>query len=188
RASQVARERSHGTGGPPHRRPPATVASAGAAAYTRRVAEHEVDVVATAAVPTAVIATATTWAEFPQLWPRLLDEGWRTMRTAPHARPGRNVMLYRDAVPHVEVGVELAGGFEGDGRVVVSALPAGEAAMTVARGAPSAQGIGAAHDAVVAWCRAGGRELTGVRWEVYGHWLDDQDPAQYEIGVYWQLS
>src|SRR5262249_19682230 len=144
RASQVARERSRGTGGPPHRTPPAAVAGAGAAAYTRRVAEHQVEVVATAAVPTAGIATPTPWAPFPQLWPRLLDEVWRTMRVAPDARPGRNVMLYRDAVPHVEVGVELAGGFEGDGRVVVSALPAGEAAMAVARGAPSAQDIGAA--------------------------------------------
>ena len=134
-----------------------------------------------------MIAARTTWEAFPQLWPQLLDEVWRVVRAAPDAEPGRNVMLYRDVVPNVEVGVELAGAFAGDGRVVPSELPAGEAAVTVARGAPSAQGIGAAHEAVVAWCQANGREVTGVRWEVYGHWLEDQDPAAYETEVFWLL-
>jgi hypothetical protein len=43
----------------------------------------------------------------------------------------------------------------------------GRAATTVARGAPSRQGLEAAHAAVVAWSRANGHELTGTRWEVY---------------------
>ena len=151
------------------------------------MAHHDVEVVATVAVPTAVIAARTTWQAFPQLWPQLLDEVWRVVRAAPEAEPGRNVMLYRDVVPNVEVGVEMAGAFAGDGRVVPSELPTGEAAVTVARGAPSAQGIGAAHEAVVAWCHANGREVTGVRWEVYGHWLEDQDPTAYETEVFWLL-
>ena len=34
----------------------------------------------------------------------------------------------------------------------------------------------------------GASELTGVRWEIYGHWLEDQDPALFETEVYWLLK
>jgi len=27
-----------------------------------------------------------------------------------------------------------------------------------------------------------------VRWEVYAHWLDDQDPKRYETRVFWLLA
>ena len=74
--------------------------------------------------PTAVIAETTTWAEWPQLWPALLDEVWREVRARPELTPGRNVMLYRDDVPNVEAGVEVAEPFAGLGRVVCSSLPA----------------------------------------------------------------
>jgi hypothetical protein len=65
-------------------------------------------------------------------------------------------------------------------------LPAGRAATTVAHGAPSREGIAAAHAAVVAWCDANGHARTGVRWEVYDHWRDD--PASFETAVYWLLA
>lgn len=82
---------------------------------------------------------------------------------------------------------ELEKPFAGaDGRVTASALPGGRAATAVARGAPSPEGIGAAHDAVLAWCREHGHELTGVRWELYDHWRDD--PESFETAVYWQLA
>ena len=72
------------------------------------------------------------------------------------------------------------------GRVVASALPAGRAATTVARGAPSPEGIAAAHAAVVDWCDANGHARTGVRWEVYDHWRDD--PDAFETAVFWLLA
>jgi len=53
---------------------------------------------------TAVVAATTTWDEFPRLWRVLLDE------VREHA-DGRNVMLYRDDVPNVEVGVLVRGAF-----------------------------------------------------------------------------
>jgi len=53
---------------------------------------------------------------------------------------------------------------------------------------PSAERIAAAHAAVVRWCDANGRKRTGVRWEVYAHWLDDQDPKRYETRVFWLLE
>ena len=99
---------------------------------------------------------------------------------------GRNVMLYLDDVPTVEVGVELQGAFAPSGRVVASALPAGRAATTVARGAPSAEGLQAAHAAVVEWSKVNGHELTGTRWEVYDHWRDD--PERFETVVCWLLA
>jgi effector-binding domain-containing protein len=99
---------------------------------------------------------------------------------------GRNVMVYLDDAPTVEVGVELDGALaEPSGRIVTSALPEGRAATTVARGAPSPEGIAAAHAAVIEWCDANGHARTGVRWEVYDHWRDD--PDSFETAVYWLL-
>jgi hypothetical protein len=60
------------------------------------------------AQPTAVIAESTTWEAYPELWPRLLDEVWSAVRPRRgEIAPGRNVMLYTDDVPNVEVGVEV---------------------------------------------------------------------------------
>jgi effector-binding domain-containing protein len=148
---------------------------------------HLVSLVQVPAQPTAVIAERTSWERFPALWRELLDEVWSFVRSA-NVPTGRNVMLYRDGVPNVEVGVEVDGPFEPTGRVIASSLPAGRAARTVARGAPSPEGIAAAHAAVVAWCEQHQHARSSCRWEVYGHWPEDQDPAQYEIEVYWLLS
>ena len=76
--------------------------------------------------------------------------------------------------------------FASDGRVVASSLPAGRAATTVARGAPSPEGIDAAHVAVIDWCEAHGHARTGVRWEVYDHWRDE--PETFETAVFWLLA
>jgi hypothetical protein len=65
---------------------------------------HQVTVADVAAHPTAVVAVTTTWQEFPTLWKELLDEVWTCLRAGGIHRGCRNVMLYRDDVPHVEVG------------------------------------------------------------------------------------
>jgi effector-binding domain-containing protein len=147
---------------------------------------HAVSIVATSAAPTAVIRQETTWERFPTLWGELLDEVWTYVRGA-GVQAGRDVMLYRDDVPNVEIGVELEGARAApSGRVVESTLPRGRAATTVARGAPSAEAIAAAHAAVIEWCEANGATRTGVRWEVYDHWRDD--PDSFETAVYWLLA
>jgi effector-binding domain-containing protein len=125
--------------------------------------------------PTAVIAATTNWDEFPRLWRVLLSEVWEAVRGRDEVQPGRNVMLYLDDVPHVEVGVEAAGPFEPMGRVEPSALPAGRAAMTTLVG--SYDDIGAAHRAVIDACARRGLDRLGARWEVYGH-HDDTSPDQ----------
>jgi hypothetical protein len=96
-------------------------------------------------------------------------------------------MVYEDDTPRVQVGAEVGGPFTGNGRVVPSSLPAGRAAMTLLRGQPSPEGLAGAHAAVRRWCAANDHELSGVRWEIYGHWREDQDPALFETEVYWQL-
>jgi effector-binding domain-containing protein len=145
---------------------------------------HLVGLADVAARPTAVVPATTTWAAFPALWPGLLDEVWACLRAGGVHGGCPDVMLYLDDVPHVEVGVELSRPCPLTGRVVASALPAGQAATTVHRGAYS--GLAEAHRAVAVWCRAHGRQPAGPRWEVYGPHRDD--PAEVTTEVYWLLS
>jgi len=142
------------------------------------MAEHAVTIWTTPATPTAVVREATTWEAFPDRWRGLLDEVWAFVR-ATGLKAGRNVMVYVDEVPNVEVGVETEEAFAPTGRVVASALPAGRAARTILRGPPSPAGLESAHDAVLRWCEANGERPAQVRWEVYGHWRDE-DPDRFE--------
>ena len=134
--------------------------------------------------PTAVVAAATTWREFPSLWGQLSGEVWTCLREGGIDRGCPNVMLYLDDVPHVEVGVLLTQPCPLTGRVVSSVLPAGRAATTVHQG--SFADLGYAHDAVVGWCSARGLRLDRTRWEIYGPHHDD--PAQQRTQVFWRLS
>jgi effector-binding domain-containing protein len=145
---------------------------------------YEVRVKRVESRPTAVVAAVTTWPEFPALWGRLLGEVWDCLRAGGIHRGARNVMLYLDSVPHVEVGVLLDQPCPLVGRVVASALPAGTAAMTVHHGHFGE--VGAAHDAVVRWCAEHGHQPSGTRWEIYGPHHDD--PAEQWTEVYWLLS
>jgi effector-binding domain-containing protein len=150
------------------------------------MAEHAVTIETTPPTPTAVVREATTWEAFPGRWRPLLDEVWAFVR-ATGLQAGRNVMVYADDVPNVEVGVEIEEGFAPAGRVVGSVLPAGRAARTILRGPPSPEGLGSAHRAVLRWCEANGERPTRVRWEVYGHWRDEE-PEAFETEVYRPLS
>jgi effector-binding domain-containing protein len=148
-----------------------------------------VRVVEVAPQPTLVVRATTTWAAFGEEWPRLLDRVWAVLRSAePPVAHGQNVMLYLDGAPTVEVGVEVPAGppglSGGDAGVVASTLPGGRVAEAVHVGSPA--GIGATHDAVVAWCAGQGLATTGVRWEVYGDWQEDE--ARFETLVRWLLA
>ena len=144
---------------------------------------HEVSVTNVAARPTAVVAAATTWPEFPSLWKQMLDEVWACLRASGIHGGCPNIMLYKDDVPHVEIGVELRQPCPLTGRVIASALPAGRVAMTVHHGPYSR--LGAAHHAVLDWCAAQGLR-PGPRWEIYGQHHDD--PAQLRTEVYCLLA
>jgi len=137
-----------------------------------------------AARPTAVVAATTSWQEFPTLWRPHLVEVWTCLHAGGIDRGCRNIMLYWDDTPHVEVGVELLVPCPLTGRVVASALPTGQVAMTTHFG-PYA-GLAAAHKAVIDWCDAQGRQRVGTRWEVYGPHNDD--PAKVWTEVYYLLG
>jgi len=136
--------------------------------------------------PTAVVAAAATWAEFPAIWGPMLDKVWRFLRTdAPEGlyKQGHNVMLYKDDVPNVEVGVQVSGSFGPAGHVVASTLPGGLVATATHTG-PIAK-IGDTHQAVREWSKANGHRLAGPRWEIYG----DPDPSSgdFNVQVFWSL-
>jgi effector-binding domain-containing protein len=146
--------------------------------------DYEVTIVDVPARPTAVVAAVTTWRDFPTLWRQLSGEVWDCLRASGIERGSRNVMLYLDSTPSVEVGVLLDQPCVLTGRVVASTLPAGTVATTVHSG--SFAELGAAHDAVVAWSEVHGHELTKIRWEVYGPHNDD--PAQQWTEISWLLA
>ena len=146
--------------------------------------DHEVRLTEVGSRRTAVVAARTTWQDFPALWGKLLGEVWECLHAGGIHRGCRNVMLYLDSVPNVEVGVLLDQPCRLTAPVVASALPAGTAAMTVHRGPFGS--VGAAHDAVLGWCATHGHRLNGARWEVYGPHEDDPDRQWTE--VYWLLA
>ena len=76
-----------------------------------------VEIVTVEPTPTAVVAETTTWNEFPGLWGALLGEVWAFLRGS-GLETGRNVMLYKNELPAVEVGVEVNDSFSSAGRVV----------------------------------------------------------------------
>jgi effector-binding domain-containing protein len=146
----------------------------------------EVAVKAVEPTPTAVVAAATTWAEFPQMWERMLDEVWSFLRgDAPEGlyKQGHNIMLYKDDDPNVEVGVQVNGSFAPADRVVASTLPGGLVASATHTG-PMAK-IGDTHHAVCEWSKANGYRLVGPRWEIYG----DPDPStgHFDVAVFWSV-
>jgi effector-binding domain-containing protein len=143
--------------------------------------DYEVSVVQAEARPTAVIPAATTWAQFPALWRELSGEVWACLRAGGVQRGCRNVMVYLDDTPSVEIGVELPAPCPLTGRIVASHLPSGRAATTTHRGPYSE--LGAAHDAVHAWCAANGERISRVRWEVYG----PDEPVPW-VRVSWLLD
>jgi effector-binding domain-containing protein len=137
-------------------------------------------------IPTAVVVAATTWPEFPTMWGPMLDKVWSFLRgDAPEDlyRQGHNIMLYKDDVPNVEVGVQVSGSFDPTGHVVPSALPGGLVATATHTG-PIVK-IGDTHQAVCEWSKVNRYRLTGVRWEIYG----DPDPSSgdFDVQVFWSL-
>jgi effector-binding domain-containing protein len=137
--------------------------------------------------PTAVVAAAMTWAEFPALWGPMLDKVWSYLRgDAPDGlyQHGHNIMLYLDDVPTVEVGVQVTGSFGPVGEVVPSALPGGFVATATHTG-PIGD-IGDTHREVREWSNANGYRLAGPHWEIYGD--PDRSTGHFDVQVCWLLA
>ena len=109
-------------------------------------------------------------------------------------KAGHNVIVYKnDEVKasgtfpeefEIEVGVQVAGPFEGDGQVICSSTPGGNTVTTLHTGPYNR--LGQAHTAILDWAREQGPPLTGRSWEVYGDW--HQDPNQLTTQVFYLLK
>jgi effector-binding domain-containing protein len=133
--------------------------------------------------PTAIVRRRARPEELSTVVPQACGEVWQYAREDGLPGPGRNLALYLDGETNLECGVEVAGIFAGNGRVIPSSTPAGIAATTMHLGPYDR--LGAAHEAIGAWCKERGLEFAGPSWEIYGHWTDDV--AQLRSDVFYLL-
>jgi effector-binding domain-containing protein len=138
--------------------------------------------------PLAVVRRRASSQELSRVVPDACGVVWNVIRSQQIAGAGRHIALYLDCVINLEVGVELDAPFAGHGEVVPSATPAGTVATTVHFG-PYNQ-LGAAHQAICAWCAQHGYALAGPNWEIYGHWENDwnNDPTRIRTDVFYLLK
>src|SRR5262245_585617 len=139
------------------------------------------------AVPLAVIQRRVKASELSRVVPECCGLVWNAVR-AQQVRAGRHVAIYWDRSVRLEVGVELHGPFAETGDVVCSTTPAGVVASAAHFG-PYTE-LGAAHDAIQAWCRANDHHLAGPSWEIYGHWQADwnSNPSAIRTDVFYLLQ
>jgi effector-binding domain-containing protein len=128
---------------------------------------------------TAVVRRRALPGEYATVVPQACGEVWQFLRSAQVPHPGRLLAVYLGCDGDIEVGAEVAGPFEGDSQVVRSCAPAGLVA-TAAHFGPY-QRLGEAHAAVRKWCADHGHRLTGVSWELYGHWTDDETQLRTDV-------
>jgi effector-binding domain-containing protein len=138
-------------------------------------------------IPLAVVRRRARPSELSTVVPQGCGAVWTFLKSQ-NLRGGRNVAVYLDREIHVEVGVEMEGAFEEGNEVVRSATPAGLTA-TVAHFGPYGT-LGAAHDAIHEYCTANGLQITGPRWEVYGHWQEEWNthPERIRTDVFYQVA
>ena len=141
-------------------------------------AAHPVSLRRSAPRTIAAVHARLAASRVPSEFGRYLDQVYAA-RASGIRLDGQNVFVYRDAEDEpghldIEFGVGMTAPLVAVGDVRPVELPAGEVATTTHVGAYS--GLGAAHDAVLAWCRANARTPAGPRWEVYGHWVEGEVP------------
>jgi effector-binding domain-containing protein len=127
--------------------------------------------------------------EVKATFPRYLDQVYAAGRAGVVQLDGQNVFMYQSVAGQPEAadvafGVGTVAPFAAAGNVEPVDLPLGEAATTTHWG--TYDQLGAAHRAVVEWCRAHDRRPSGTSWEVYGHWTDD--PTKLRTDIYYLLG
>ena len=127
---------------------------------------------------TAVIRSRVLPQELSKFVPAACGEVWSFIRSAGLPRPGRHTALYL-ADGFVEVGAEVSEPFTGNERIHCSQLPAGAVATTVHFGPYNR--LGEAHAAIREWCARHGRQLSGICWEIYGHWQESWNDDSSKI-------
>ena len=100
---------------------------------------------------------------------------------------GRHGALYLNDQIDLAVGVEIGEAFDAQSGVTLSSTPAGVAVSATHFG--PYQGLGAAHEAIHAWCAANDSELAGPSWEIYGHWQPEwnADASRIRTDVFYKV-
>jgi effector-binding domain-containing protein len=127
----------------------------------------------------AVVREQTEFRLLGAVIPKLLDEVYSFLKDAPVTRTGQNIVLYLDAKPTIEVGVEVSGPFDRSGRVLPSSTPGGMTVSMEHRG-PYAN-LPAAHQAIQRFCAETGRRPVGPNWEIYADWEEDPEKLRTQV-------
>jgi effector-binding domain-containing protein len=150
---------------------------------------YEVTVEEVAARPMAAVHASVPVGQVGTAWRLALDTVWAFLRSHDDLRTdGHNIFVYRFPVRpgaplEVDFGVEVARSFPDAGPIIFTHTPGGQAASTLHAGPPDQ--IGSANAAIEGWCRANGRPLAGVSWEIYGDPGDD--PSILDVRVFYLL-
>lgn len=131
----------------------------------------------------AVIRCQATLQQLSAVVPEECGVVWNFLKSA-GIRADRNLAVYLDDVINLEVGLEVDGPFASDGKVILSATPAGSV-LTTAYFGPYDQ-LSEAHNAIRNWSARNYLALAGPNWEIYGHWTDD--PSQLRTDVFYLLK
>ena len=131
---------------------------------------YQIELAHSEPIHTAVIRSRVRPQELAQFVPAACGEVWSFVRSANLPRPGRHLALYLDEQGSVEVGAEVSEPFVGNDRIHGSKLPAGRVVTAVHFGPYSL--LWEAHTAIHEWCIGQQYELSGISWELYGHWLE----------------
>ena len=148
---------------------------------------YQIELTESKPIITAVIRDRVPPSEFARFVPAACGEVWTFAKSAKLSRPGRHTALYL-ADGFIEVGAEVSEPFAGNERVRCSQLPGGLVAATVHFG--PYQRLGQAHAAIREWCAGQGRALSGVCWEIYGHWEEswNRDPSKIRTDIFHLLQ
>ena len=140
--------------------------------------------------PMAAVHMSVPVGQVGSAWRPALDAVWDFLRSHDGLRTdGHNIFVYHHPVRagaplEVDFGVEVSRAFAGEGEIVLTHTPAGQAASTVHHGPPDR--LAAASTAIEDWCRMNDRSLAGVSWEIYGDPSDD--PAEFDVQVFYLLA
>jgi effector-binding domain-containing protein len=131
-----------------------------------------VEVVEAAPFVIAASGEQTSRSDLSNAIRRCLDAVYEQVRSGTVVQTGHNVVVYLDGALAIVAGVVVAGAFPAASAVRPFVVPGGPVVQAMHVG--PYQRMGEAHGAIDAHCAANGLDRTGLSWEVYGDWHEDE--------------